>query len=72
MDNPYDVKVGQTWQDWDSRYRSQTPVYKKVLRIADGFAYCESTRNGVVISKSRISLQRFRPSHNGYKLVGAV
>jgi hypothetical protein len=70
MSNPYEVKVGQVWQDWDTRFRNGAPTYKKVLKIEGGFAYCVSTRNGIVISKSRISLQRFRPNSTGYKLVG--
>jgi len=69
MNNPYNVKVGQVWQDWDGRFRNQTPVYKKILKVDDNFAYCEGIRNGIVISKTRISLKRFKPNSTGYKLV---
>jgi hypothetical protein len=69
MSNIYGVKVGQIWQDWDKRFRSGTPVYKKILKVKGDFAFCEGIKDGLVISKSRISLQRFRPNSTGYKLI---
>lgn len=67
--NPYNVKVGQIWQDWDIRFRCQNPVYKKIIKIENGFAYCEGIQNHRVISHSKIKLERFKPNATGYFLV---
>jgi len=63
------VRVGQIWRDYDSRFRNQTPVLKRILKIENGYAYCEGIRNGLVISKTKIRLDRFRPNSTGYKLL---
>lgn len=68
--NPYNVKVGQTWQDWDGRFRKDTPVFKKILKIQGRYAYCEGIRRGKMISQTRILLSRFKPSSTGYRLIG--
>ena len=69
MNNPYGVRVGQIWQDWDGRFRTVTPVYKKILEIKGKFAYCEGIRNGVVISRTNIALKRFKSNSTGYLLI---
>lgn len=67
--NPYGVKVGQIWLDWDVRFRS-SPCYKKVIKVTETHAYCESYRAGqsTPIRKTRIRLNRFKPNSTGYKL----
>lgn len=59
------AKVGQVWQDNDSR-----PGHKRllrVLRIESGYAFVQSpTGQGRV---TRIRLDRFRPNSTGYRLV---
>jgi hypothetical protein len=69
MKNLCDVRVGQIWQDWDVRFRNQTPVYKKIIKIEGEYAYCEGIKGNKIISRSRISLRRFRPNSTGYKLI---
>ena len=68
MANPYDVKPGQIWRDLDPRFQGQS-VYKRVIRIDEEFAYCEGIRNGRTISKSKISLRRFKYGSRGYELL---
>jgi len=68
--NPYKVKVGQIWQDYDSRFRKQTPVLKKIISLTETHAFVHGIRNNIVISKSYIRLDRFKPNSTGYKLLG--
>ena len=71
-----EIKVGQIWQDWDTRFRNHPPTYKQVVKIQDGFAYVIGFKTieadgslSNIISKSRIRLDRFKPTSTGYKLV---
>lgn len=60
-----EVKVGQVWQDWDSRFRNGSYVrLLTVKRVEGDYAYCDSYGRLV-----RIKLSRFRPNSTGYKLV---
>ena len=65
-----EVKVGQVWKDNDKRGPDR---YLKVRFIEDGKASCsECTQEGLVDYFSRstkISLSRFRPTSNGYRLI---
>ena len=64
--NPHGVRPGQRWQDWDSRYRSRlAPRFVTVLAIEGAFALVETSRG----AKTRVRLDRFRPSSTGYRLV---
>ena len=70
--NPYRVKVGQIWLDYDCRYRNYPPVYKEIVKIEEDYAYVEGFKADNphrVISKSRINLKRFKPNSTGYKLI---
>jgi hypothetical protein len=70
------VIPGQIWQDLDSRmFRRQV----KVLAVDENYAYVQSGRHSSVTGridfdgrKSRISLQRMCPVHNGFELCGGV
>ena len=65
-----DVKAGHVWQDWDSRFSNQTPTYKQVMWVKDGYAFCESHTEGKAVRRRcRIRLDRFRPRSTGYRLV---
>ncbi len=66
--NPYNVKVGQVWQDLDPRLQWSNPVLKKVMKIKKGFAYCKSSSMGSTINV-RINLKRFKAGSHGYRLV---
>lgn len=63
-----DVKVGQIWEDNDSRmtYRRQI----KVLAIEGGKAVVQHPRG--FGPRTRIRLDRFKPTTTGYKLVQDV
>lgn len=63
-----EVKVGQVWEDWDIRTRDSGPRRRlKILEIKDGRATVQHpSGNG---SKTKIRLDRFRPTATGYKLV---
>ena len=66
--NKIEVKVGQVWEDWDSRSRAAGLRRKlKVLEIVDGKALVQHPSGRG--NKTRIRLDRFRPTANGYKLV---
>lgn len=62
------IKVGQIWQDFDIRFRNQSPCYKKILKISGNYAYCESVYNNK-IRHVKIRLDRFKPNATGYILV---
>jgi len=63
-----EVKVGQVWEDWDSRSRAAGLRRKlKVLEIVDGKALVQHPSGQG--NKTRIRLDRFRPTANGYKLI---
>ena len=64
--NPHGVAPGQVWQDWDSRYRNQTPRLVTVLALEDAFALVKKEQTGV---QTRIRLDRFHPSSTGYRQV---
>lgn len=57
------VIPGQIWEDLDRRFRRQV----KVLSVDKNYAYVQADPSG---RKSRISLKRMRPIHNGFRLVG--
>ena len=65
MKNQNGVEVGQIWQDWDKRFRHQTPTYKRVLKVDKKFAYCVGVESG---RETRIRLDRFKPNSTGYRL----
>ena len=67
------VKVGQIWQDWDCRYRNElflTHITPRLIKIkyitADKkYAECENIETHKI---TRIRIDRFKPTSNGYKL----
>jgi hypothetical protein len=69
MSNPYNVKVGQIYQDWDVRFRNKEPIFKRVIKIEGDYAIVEGKKGNSVISKSKIRLNRFRPNSTGYRLI---
>lgn len=64
-----EVKVGQVWEDNDPRQQKQGVAVRriKVLEIADGKALCQHPSGQG--RKTKIRLDRFRPTKSGYKLV---
>lgn len=63
-----EVKVGQIWEDWDSRSRDSGYRRKiQILEIVDGKAIVQHPSGHG--SKTKIRLDRFRPTSTGYKLV---
>lgn len=62
------VKVGQVWEDNDSRMTYRRPL--KVLEIVGDKAIVQHPRG--LGSKTRIRLDRFKPTANGYRLVQDV
>jgi hypothetical protein len=71
--NKYGIQVGQIWQDYDIRFRNHTPVYKKVFRTDKTYAYCEGYKliegKKVIISKTKIRLNRFKSNATGYLFI---
>jgi hypothetical protein len=64
------VRVGQLWKDWDSRVRNSEPIYKRVVSIDGKYATVKSYRvTDSTVRMSKIRLDRFQPTHNGYKYV---
>ena len=64
--NPHGVAPGQVWQDWDSRYRNQTPRLLTVLAIESAYALVKKETAG---NEIHIRLDRFHPSSTGYRQV---
>lgn len=63
------VRVGQVWQDNDTRQRNDpTPRRGKVVKIFGGFATVEWNTGRT----TQVSLKRFRPNSTGYKLIKDV
>lgn len=64
------VRVGQVWQDWDSRWRKSFyhPRYIEIKSISgDGqYAICENMNT---LKETKIRADRFKPTSTGYKLV---
>lgn len=65
---PVEVKVGQVWMDNDPRHNYKRLL--KVLAIENGKAIVQHPRG--LGSKTRIRLDRFKPTTTGYKLVDDV
>lgn len=62
-----EVKVGQVWQNWDSRERDTHPRRLKVLEIVGDKAIVQHPSG--IGGKRKILLRRFVPNSTGYKLV---
>lgn len=62
---PIKVEVGQTWEDNDSRMTYRRRL--KVLEIVGDKAIVQHPSG--LGSKTKIRLDRFRPTANGYKFV---
>ena len=67
-----EVKVGQVWEDYDSRYRSGEHARRrvKILEIKDGRALVQHPSG--TGRKTKIRVNRFRPTATGYKLIEDV
>lgn len=61
-----EVKVGQVWVDNDPRHTDHRNL--EVLSIKGKYATCKSG----VGRKSKIRLDRFKPTSTGYRLEGGV
>jgi len=64
------VKVGQTWQDWDVRFRNHAPRYIKVIRFVNDLKV--QVENQDTFRRTIISVCRFKPTSNGYRLIKEV
>lgn len=64
-----EVKVGQVWEDNDPRQKKEGVAVRriKVLEIVDGKALCQHPSG--LGRKTKIRLDRFRPTASGYKLI---
>ena len=62
------VKVGQIWQDWDCRFRNV--YFPRLIKIKsiDKFALLAKCENIDTHKITRIRIDRFKPTSNGYKL----
>ena len=66
-----EVKVGQIWEDCDSR-AVQAGIHRRLMVVeiidVNGVkkAVCQHPRGG---QKTKIRLDRFKPSTTGYKLI---
>jgi len=75
--NPYGVKIGQVWADNDKRMQDP-PRYLRIAEILPVSAQARvvrcNARGGLLMDKytRAIKLSRFRPAHNGYRLVKDV
>lgn len=65
-----EVKVGQIWQDNDSRFLSN-PGMKRIIKIDGLYAYCESwwLNSPSVTRPVKIRIDRFKNTGSGYRLV---
>lgn len=63
------VRVGQIWQDWDIRSRS-TGRRLKVIEIVGDRALVQHPSG--LGAKTKIKLNRFKPTSTGYKLIQDV
>jgi hypothetical protein len=66
-----EVKVGQIWKDNDKRMSER---WLRVVRVADGFAWCENVERHwaawVATGKQTVlAVKRMRPTATGYALV---
>lgn len=60
-----DVRVGQVWIDCDPRMTRRIVID----RIEGAYAFCHNWASPRL--KTRIRLDRFRPTSTGFRLVGA-
>jgi hypothetical protein len=69
MNERMKVKIGQIWQDWDSRLRKAYPRYLEIEGIdyRDGYVICKSSPSGRI---TKIKINRLKESSTGYRLVG--
>lgn len=66
------VKVGQIWEDWDSRVRANAQYRRRfvVHKMDDSHAFVTGLRGYEAVGpKRRIRLDRFKPNSTGYRLV---
>ena len=64
---PIKVKVGQVWEDNDSRIGGAEARRRvKIVRIEGDVAVCE---NVATKRATKIKLSRFRPNATGYRLI---
>lgn len=62
--NPFNVRTGQVWENVDPRYAGR--VFQ-VLMVREDMGYAITQKAGGRLGK--VSLKRFRPMTNGYRLV---
>ena len=71
MSDVIEVKVGQVWEDWDIRHRESPGRRRiKILEIKDGKAIVQHPSGQG--TKTRIRLDRLKPTSTGYKLIEDV
>lgn len=67
-----EVKVGQVWEDNDPRQKKEGIAVRrvKILEIVDGRALVQHPSG--MGRKTKVRVNRFRPTASGYKLVEDV
>lgn len=61
------LKIGQVWQDWDIRFRNQTPRLIKIIGFPSD--YVVRVENLSTKRKTMIRKTRMKPTSNGYKYI---
>jgi len=67
MSEQVNVKVGQVWRDNDPRQQTTVRLLT-VKEIVGGRATCEVTIPGQKTKRTKVRLDRFRPTQTGYRL----
>lgn len=62
-----DLKIGQVWQDWDIRFRNQTPRLLKIIDFPNDLRV--EVQNINTNRKTTISRDRMKPNATGYILI---
>jgi hypothetical protein len=60
------VRVGQVWEDNDKRTRGRT---LRVVRVEGRRVVCDVFLYGGFSRQTNISIERFRPTSTGYRLL---
>jgi hypothetical protein len=66
---PDSPKVGQVWEDWDSRGRTSFTLTRRVKIMRQAGPDHFLVQNVTTGRRTRIHRKRFRPNSTGYRLV---
>ena len=61
------LEIGQIWQDWDIRFRKQTPRFLKIIGFPNDLIV--QVENVLTKRKTLITQHRMKPTANGYKFI---